>query len=66
MMLEPSIDDLQKTIKSKYTLVTIAAKRAHELQHTNNVLVDSKSNKYVGQALDEIHAGKLFVKDDSK
>ncbi|RYG74113.1 DNA-directed RNA polymerase subunit omega [Lentibacillus lipolyticus] len=66
MMLEPSIDDLQKNIKSKYTLVTIAAKRARELQHTNNPLVDSKSNKFVGQALEEIQAGKLFVKEDSK
>ncbi|WP_171046420.1 DNA-directed RNA polymerase subunit omega [Lentibacillus cibarius] len=67
MMLEPSIDDLQEKIKSKYTLATIAAKRARELQHTNNVLVEnSKSNKYVGQALEEIYAGKLFVKEDSK
>ncbi|GGJ86443.1 DNA-directed RNA polymerase subunit omega [Lentibacillus kapialis] len=67
MMLEPSIDDLQTKIKSKYTLVTIAAKRARQIQETEKVLVDDpKSNKYVGQALEEIMAEKLYVKEDSK
>ncbi|MFD1360283.1 DNA-directed RNA polymerase subunit omega [Lentibacillus salinarum] len=65
-MLEPSIDDLQTKISSKYTLVTIAAKRARHIRETNKVLVDNpKSNKYVGQALEEVMAEKLFVKEDS-
>ncbi|WP_010530485.1 DNA-directed RNA polymerase subunit omega [Lentibacillus jeotgali] len=65
MMLEPSIDDLQTKIKSKYTLVTIAAKRARQIRETNNVLVDDpQSNKYVGLALEEIMAEKLYVKED--
>ncbi|WP_090238628.1 DNA-directed RNA polymerase subunit omega [Lentibacillus halodurans] len=65
-MLEPSIDDLQTKIKSKYTLVTIASKRARQIRETNKVLVENpKSNKYVGQALEEIMADKLFVKEDS-
>ncbi|HLS10391.1 DNA-directed RNA polymerase subunit omega [Lentibacillus sp.] len=67
MMLEPSIDDLQTKINSKYTLVTIAAKRARQIRATDKVLVDEpQSNKYVGQALEEIMADKLFVKEDSK
>ncbi|TFJ94599.1 DNA-directed RNA polymerase subunit omega [Lentibacillus salicampi] len=67
MMLEPSIDDLQTKIKSKYTLVTIAAKRARQIRETEKVLVDNpKSNRYVGLALEEIMAEKLFVKEDSK
>ncbi|HLR62173.1 MAG TPA: DNA-directed RNA polymerase subunit omega [Lentibacillus sp.] len=67
MMLEPSIDDLQTKIKSKYTLVTIAAKRARQIRETEKVLVDDpQSNKYVGQALEEIMAEKLYVKEDSK
>ena len=31
-MLEPSIDTLQEKINSKYTLVTLSAKRARDLQ----------------------------------
>ncbi|MFC7745744.1 DNA-directed RNA polymerase subunit omega [Lentibacillus kimchii] len=66
-MLEPSVDDLQTKISSKYTLATIAAKRAREIQETDRVLVDHpKSNKYVGQALEEVMAEKVFVKEDSK
>ncbi|WP_090083980.1 DNA-directed RNA polymerase subunit omega [Lentibacillus persicus] len=66
-MLEPSIDDLQTKIKSKYTLVTIAARRARQIREENKkVLVDNpKSNKYVGLALEEIMADKLHVKNDS-
>lgn len=66
-MLEPSIDDLQTKIKSKYTLVTIAAKRARQIREEDKkVLVDDpKSNKYVGLALEEIMADKLHVKNDS-
>lgn len=65
-MLEPSIDALQEKIDSKYVLVSLAAARARELLETKNVLVeDSKSKKYVGMALEEVKAGKLFV-DESK
>lgn len=66
-MLEPSIDALQKQIKSKYTLVTLSAKRARQISKKQNTLLDSpKSNRYVGLALEEIEAGKLYVADDSK
>ncbi|QKY71594.1 DNA-directed RNA polymerase subunit omega [Lentibacillus sp. CBA3610] len=66
-MLEPSIDDLQTKIKSKYTLVTISAKRARQIREQDKeVLVDEpKSNKYVGLALEEIMADKLYVKEDN-
>lgn len=65
MMLEPSIDSLQTKIKSKYTLVTIAARRARELREFNNVQVENPtSNKYVGLALEEVQAGKLTVAND--
>ncbi|WP_164669059.1 DNA-directed RNA polymerase subunit omega [Virgibacillus doumboii] len=66
MMLEPSIDELQKKIKSKYTLVTLSARRARQIRETNKVLVDNpKSHKYVGKALEEVLAEKLFVKEDN-
>lgn len=64
MMLEPSIDSLQTRIKSKYSLVTLSARRARELSETNEVLVERpKSHKFVGKALEEIEAGKLYIKN---
>lgn len=61
-MLEPSIDELQTKIKSKYTLVTIAARRAREMRDTKlQILEAPKSHKFVGIALEEVNAGKLYV-----
>lgn len=62
MMLEPSIDDLQEHIQSKYTLVILSARRAREMRNANNPQVENKSPNYVGKALEEIQAGKLTVK----
>ncbi len=62
MMLYPSIDTLMEKIDSKYTLVTLAAKRARQIQEDRRTLIDSpSSNKYVGMALEEIQDGKLKV-----
>ena len=61
-MLEPSIDSLQEIINSKYTLVTLSARRAREISETKKVLVENpKSHKYVGMALEEVQARKLFL-----
>ena len=61
-MLEPSIDSLQTKIKSKYTLVTLAARRARDLRVTNDLLIEHPTSvKYVGMALEEIQAGKLSI-----
>lgn len=61
-MLEPSIDLLQEKIDSKYSLVTISARRARLLQDEARPLVDEpKSHTYVGIALEEIAAGKIFL-----
>ncbi|MFD1018118.1 DNA-directed RNA polymerase subunit omega [Thalassobacillus hwangdonensis] len=60
MMLEPSIDSLQKKIKSKYTLVTLSARRARELQQEGIPMIENPtSHKFVGVALEEIQDGKL-------
>ncbi|WP_404452541.1 DNA-directed RNA polymerase subunit omega [Virgibacillus necropolis] len=62
MMLEPSIDKLQEKINSKYTLVTLSARRARQMLDTNSILIDDpKSYKHVGIALEEVLADKLFV-----
>lgn len=64
-MLEPSIDSLQEKIDSKYTLVTISARRARELQDGSKPLIEEpKSLTYVGIALEEIVHDKLYVKED--
>ncbi|TGB04895.1 DNA-directed RNA polymerase subunit omega [Halobacillus salinus] len=60
MMLEPSIDSLQKQIKSKYTLVTLSARRARELKQGSAPMVENpQSPQQVGIALEEIRDGKL-------
>ncbi|WP_163970714.1 DNA-directed RNA polymerase subunit omega [Oceanobacillus halotolerans] len=64
MILEPSIDSLQEKIKSKYTLVTLSARRARQIGETKKALVENpSSNKNVGVALEEVQAGKLRVKE---
>ncbi|NBJ68457.1 DNA-directed RNA polymerase subunit omega [Roseburia sp. 1XD42-34] len=65
MMLDPSIDSLLGKINSKYTLVTLAARRARQISVTKEVLIDNpKSHQYVGMALEEIQAGKLFLEEE--
>jgi DNA-directed RNA polymerase subunit omega len=59
-MLYPSVDSLKGKIDSKYTLVTLAAKRAREMQENKNELLQSyTSHKNVGKALEEVAAGAL-------
>ncbi|AKP46805.1 MULTISPECIES: DNA-directed RNA polymerase subunit omega [Bacillus] len=67
-MLYPSIDSLLKKIDSKYSLVSIAAKRARQLQdHPEDELLDSYvSQKYVGKALEEIDAEYLTLKEKTE
>jgi len=53
-MIYPSIDDLQKKVDSKYTLVIAAAKRARQIREGSTPLVDVPSIKEVSIALIEI------------
>ncbi|MDW0109283.1 DNA-directed RNA polymerase subunit omega [Sporosarcina aquimarina] len=67
-MLYPSVDSLKEKIDSKYTLVSLAAKRAREMQEKKDEqLVSYKSHKNVGKALEEVAAGFLNKRktDDS-
>lgn len=69
-MLEPSIDSLQERINSKYSLITLAARRARQLRE--DYLQDGKSNEntegktYVSIALEEIQQGKLQLPKENK
>ncbi|MDF2945926.1 MAG: DNA-directed polymerase subunit omega [Bacillales bacterium] len=59
-MLYPSIDELMNKVDSKYILVTLASKRARNLQDKSPLLLSKpKSHKYVGKALEEIFADEL-------
>ncbi|WP_114571131.1 DNA-directed RNA polymerase subunit omega [Exiguobacterium flavidum] len=61
-MLYPSVDELQKKIPSKYTIVTVAAKRARQIQDGKRVKVaNPRSFKPVGKALEELYFGDVIV-----
>lgn len=62
-MLYPSIDSLMTKIDSKYSLVSVAAKRARKLQIEAKPQLDKYvSHKNVGKALEEIHADELHYR----
>lgn len=58
-MIHPSLDVLVTKVDSKYTLVVLAAKRAREIMDGSNPLVESKSNKQVTIALEEVAQDKI-------
>lgn len=63
----PSIDKLLDRVDSRYSLSVLASKRAHELEAGNPSALDKfKSSKSVGQALEEIAAGKVIIDPDHK
>ena len=62
MMLLPSIDSLLEKIDSKYSLVILASKRAHELENKAMPMLDEyESHKNVARALEAIDAGDLVI-----
>ena len=66
-MLYPSIDSLLNKIDSKYSLVSVAAKRARAMQQVRDErLPKYVSYKYVGKALEEINSGELTYRISKK
>mgnify|MGYP003369433537 FL=1 len=67
MMNYPSIDSLVKKVDNKYTLVTLAAMRARELNDGAAPLVEgAEGKKTVSIALQEIDDGKITYADASR
>ena len=67
MMSYPSIDSLVKKVDNKYTLVTLAAMRARELNDSAAPLVEgAEGKKTVSIALQEIDDGKITYADASR
>ena len=50
-------------LNNKYLLATMIAKRAKELMKGAKPLVESKHKKFTMIALEEIKAGKVFIKE---
>ncbi|HJH10866.1 MAG TPA: DNA-directed RNA polymerase subunit omega [Metalysinibacillus jejuensis] len=63
-MLYPSVDKLKTKIDSKYSLVSLASKRARQMQEYEGTeqLEVYRSHKYVGKALEEVIEGALTQK----
>ncbi|GAW64618.1 hypothetical protein FC65_GL000045 [Ligilactobacillus acidipiscis DSM 15836] len=67
MILYPSVDKLLDQVDSRYSLVMLAAKRAHELDDgAMPLLGEYTSEKNVGRALEEVEAGDLKISDTKK
>lgn len=65
MMLHPSIDKLLEKVPSKYSLIILASKRSHDMQLNKNHQLDKyESVKSVGKSLEEVIAGKLFIREE--
>ena len=54
MIVEPRMDDLLKRVDSRYTLVSVVAKRARKITEGDKKMVDSKNNSVVSVASEEL------------
>ena len=59
MMIKPGISTLSTCVDSRYTLVTMTAKRARMIGKTGEGLVNCDIKKPVSVAVAEIAAGKV-------
>ena len=59
MLIKPTLESLMKKVDSKYTLVTLAAKRARELTDGDEPLVDVETTRVVSNAMEENDQGKI-------
>jgi len=69
MLIYPSIDNLLEKVDSKYSLATLAAKRAHDFEDeetpTRELLEEYQTKSNVGRSLEEIASGDLVLDPDS-
>ncbi len=59
MMIDPPIGELLKRVDCRYTLAVEAAKRARQLIDGEQPLFDTKENKPLSIAIEEIHRGLI-------
>lgn len=67
MILYPSVDKLLERVDSRYSLIMLASKRAHEIDAGAKPLLSKyDSDKSVGKAMEEIEAGEVTIDKDSE
>lgn len=59
MMIKPGISELSRCVDSRYTLVTMAAKRARMFGENSEELKNMDSLKPVSKAVNEIAEGRV-------
>ncbi len=70
MLNYPSIDELLGQVDSKYSLVILASKRAHELEGKketaqDELLKEYKSISHLGKSLEEIASANVVIDPNS-
>lgn len=63
VMLHPPLEAFSNKAMSRYSLVVATAKRARQLVNGAKVLIDTKSNKPVTVAMEEILVGKVSLEE---
>ncbi len=58
-MIYPSADTIEDRVKSRYSLVILAAKRAKQIKEGAPILIDTDSTNPLTVALEEIAAGMV-------
>lgn len=61
MIVEPSLDILLEKVDSPYSLVIAAARRSRMLNEGEKPMLESKGNKTVSVALDEIAHDHIVI-----
>ena len=62
-IVTPNLDQLTPLVDSRYTLVTLAAKRARDIMDNSHpVTADRTSTRDVTNAMEEIDEGKITYK----
>lgn len=66
--MNTSIDKILNIVNSKYELVYVIAKRAHQMQETKHYQLkenEYKSSKNLGKALEEIAENLIHIKKEN-
>lgn len=63
MLVDPSLDDLLTKVDNKFKLVTLAMKRARQINDGHSFLEEGNAARPVSMALQEINAGQVYVKE---
>ena len=62
-IVTPNLDQLTPLVDSRYTLVTLAAKRARDIMDNSHpVTADRTSTRDVTNAMEEIYEGRITYK----